>query len=135
MGVHRPRTADVARRIAAAIALVATLMVGLVTGAGAAAAQTTAGSAAATDSSASAVASPGASLTARDLIVATGSALRGDDDGDATWAEPATVSVLLAEPVAFFVGLADTSAAGTPGRRVAQQRGRSPPLRVTLAPR
>jgi hypothetical protein len=135
MGALRPQTAGVARRLAAAIALAGTLMVGLVVGAGASAAQTTTALRAATGSSASAVQAPGAVHVARDLLVATASALRGDDDGGASWAEPAMVSVLLAEPVGFFVGLTDTSAAETPGRRVAQQRGRSPPRRAALVPR
>lgn len=135
MGALRPRTADVARRLAAAIALTATMFVALVVGAGAAGAAPTTAPAAASNSTASAAPSSGALRAAGDLLVITGSALRGHDDPDSAWAEPATMSVLLAAPVAFFVGLTDTSVMSMGGRGVPQQRGRSPPGTAVPAPR
>jgi hypothetical protein len=136
MGASRPPpTADVARRLAAAIAVAGTMLVALVMGAGSAAAGPQPVTGAASRSTLAAVPPPGTLQTAGDLFVATAPAPRGQGDPDAGWAEPATVSVLLAAPVGFFVGLTDTSHMGSTGRSVPQLRGRSPPAPSALAPR
>jgi hypothetical protein len=76
---------------------------------------------------------PASVQAAGDLLVATASAARGGVDASAGWAEPATVSVLLAAPVGFFVGLTDTSDVAGTGHAVRQVRGRSPPPAAALA--
>ena len=127
MGATRPPTADVARRLAVAIAVAGTMLLGLVIGAGPASADPHPATGDSTDTTLVAVPAPASLQAAGDLVVAAASAARGSGDADAGWAEPATVSVLLAAPVAFFVGLTDTSHDAAAGSTVRQLRGRSPP--------
>ena len=134
MGATRPPTADVARRLAVAIAVAGTMLLALVVGGGPASAGPQLGTGDASIGTALVSAPPPASVQAAgDLFVATASAARGGGDASAGWAEPATVSVLLAAPVGFFVGLTDTSDVAGTGHVVRQLRGRSPPAVTALA--
>ena len=136
MGAARPRAADVARRLTAGLAIAATMLLGLVVWSGAG---TVHGSSEVGGAAGRAVASvpPPASLTtSREHALVTAASPRGHTDADAGgWAEPAAVGVLLARPVAFFVGLTDTSDAAATSVPVARVRERSPPSTETPVPR
>ena len=136
MGAARPRAADVTRRLTAAIAVSATMLVTLVFWSGAATAKPSPDAGAATGHAFASV-PPSAWLTAsREPAVVSSASARGHHDADAGgWAEPAAVGVLLARPVAFFVGLTDTSDAAATSVAVARVRERSPPSTGASVPR
>jgi hypothetical protein len=136
MGAARPRAVDVTRRLTAAIAVAATMLVGLVVWTGAASAQQSPDAGGATGHAFASTTPPASLTSSREQAVVTAASPRGHSDADTGgWAEPAAVGVLLARPVAFFVGLLDTSAAAATSVPVARVRERSPPSTETLVPR
>ena len=135
MGVTRLPSADVARRLAVAVTVAGTMLLALVVGAGPASAGPRLAMGDATRSTQVTAPPPAFLDAAGDVSVASAAVARGSGDANAGWAEPATISVLLAAPVAFFVGLTDTSDVACTARSVRQLRGRSPPAAAAPVPR
>ena len=136
MGAARPRAVDVTRRLTAAIAVAATMLVGLVVWSGAATAKESPQAGGANGRAFASVPPPASLTTSRDYAVVSPASPRGQSDADTGgWAEPAAVGVLLARPVAFFVGLTDTSDPAATSVPVARVRERSPPSTGASVPR
>jgi hypothetical protein len=129
MGAARPRAADVTRRLAAAIAVAGTLLVALVVCSGAASAAPTARTGALAAGALTSAPLSASLASGRDLSAVAAASSRGQGDLETGWAEPATVGVLLAEPVGFFVGLFDTSDRSDATGTSARVHERAPPAK------
>jgi len=132
MGAARPRAEDVARRLAAAIAMAGTLLVALVVPLAPAAAGSPVRGGAATARALAAAPAQAWLESSREHGSVPVSAQRGQDEVDASGA---LAGVLLARTSAFFVGLTDSYSGSLAGRPVPGSRGRSPPSAAVLAPR
>ena len=128
MGAARPRAADVTRRLAAAIAVAGTLLVALVVCSGAASAAPTVRTGALPVGAFTSAPQSTSLASSQDLAAVSAPSSRGHGDPEAGWAEPATVGVLLAEPVALFVGLSSTSDRSDAVGSATRVRGRAPPV-------